>query len=42
LHCTIKSESDAAVQIRVGERDQNIRKKMILAVEEIPEGRRRQ
>jgi hypothetical protein len=42
LHCTIKGESYAAVQIRIGQRDQNIHKKMILAVEEIPEPRRRQ
>lgn len=42
LHCTIKGESDAAVQIRIGQRDQNIYKKMILAVEEIPGPRRRQ
>jgi hypothetical protein len=42
LHCTIKGESDAAVHIHVGRRDQDIRKKMILAVEELPEPRRRQ
>jgi hypothetical protein len=36
LHCTITGESDAAVHIRIGQRDRNIRKKMILAVEEIP------
>jgi hypothetical protein len=42
LHCTIKGESDAAVQIRIGRRDQNIYKKMIMAVEEIPGPRRRQ
>lgn len=42
LHCTIRGESDAAVHIRIGQRDQNIRKKMILAVEEIPELHRRQ
>lgn len=40
LHCTIKGESDAAVHIRIGQRDQNIYKKMILAVEEIPQSRR--
>jgi hypothetical protein len=37
LHCTIKGESDAAVHIRIGQRDQNVYKKMILAVEEIPQ-----
>jgi len=36
LHCTITGESDTAVHIRVGQRDRNIHKKMILAVEEIP------
>ena len=36
LHCTIKGESDAAVHIRVGQRDRNICKEMILAVEEMP------
>jgi hypothetical protein len=40
LHCTITGESDAAVHIRIGQRDRNIRKTMILAVEEIPESRR--
>ena len=35
LHCTITGESDAAVHIRIGQRDKNIRKTMILAVEEI-------
>jgi hypothetical protein len=40
LHCTIKGESHAAVHIRIGQRDQNIYKKMILAVEEIPQSRR--
>jgi hypothetical protein len=42
LHCTIKGESDAAVRIRIGQRDENICKEIILAVEEIPELRRRQ
>jgi hypothetical protein len=42
LHCTIKGESDVAVQIHIGRRDQDIRKKMILAVEELPELRHRQ
>jgi hypothetical protein len=37
LHCTIEGESDAAVHIRMGHRNQNIWKKMILAVEEIAE-----
>jgi hypothetical protein len=36
LHCTITGESDAAVHIRMGQRDSNFCKKMILAVEEIP------
>jgi len=36
LHCTITGESDAAVHIRIGQRDRNISKTMILAVEEIP------
>ena len=34
LHCTIKGESDAVVHIHIGQRDQDIRKKMILAVQE--------
>jgi hypothetical protein len=34
LHCTIKGESDAVVHVHIGQRDQDIRKKMILAVEE--------
>jgi hypothetical protein len=42
LHCTITGESDAAVQIHIGQRDRNIRKTMILAVEELPEPRLRQ
>ena len=42
LHCTITGESDAAVHIRIGQRDRNIRKTMILAVEELPEPRLRQ
>jgi hypothetical protein len=42
LHCTITGESDAAVHIRIGRRDRNIRKTMILAVEEIPAPRRLQ
>ena len=42
LHCTIKGESDAAVRICIGQRDENICKEIILAVEEIPELRRRQ
>ena len=41
LHCTITGESDAAVRIRIGHRDRNIRKTMILAVEELPEPRLR-
>ncbi len=36
LHCTITGESDTAVHIRIGQRGRNIRKEMILAVEEIP------
>ena len=36
LHCTITGESDAAVHIHIGQRDRNISKKIILAVEEIP------
>ena len=42
LHCTITGESDASVHIRIGQRDRNINKKMILAVEEIPVPRRLQ
>ena len=42
LHCTITGESDAAVHIHIGQRDRNISKKMILAVEEIPGSRRLQ
>ena len=42
LHCMITGESDAAVHIRIGQRGKNIRKTMILAVEEISESRRRQ
>ncbi len=42
LHCTITGESDAAVHIRIGQRDRSIRKKMILAVEEIAAPRRLQ
>ena len=42
LHCTITGESDAAVHIRIGECDQDIAKKTILAVEEIPAFRRLQ
>jgi hypothetical protein len=34
LHCTIMSESDAAVHIHIGQRGQNVSKKLILAVEE--------
>jgi len=34
LHCTIMSESDASVHIHIGHREQNISKKLILAVEE--------
>jgi hypothetical protein len=33
LHCTIMSESDAAVHIHIGQRGQNVSKKLILAVE---------
>jgi hypothetical protein len=40
LHCTITGESDAAVHIRIGQRDRNICKAMILDVEEIPAPRR--
>jgi len=36
LHCIITGESDAAVHIRNDQRDQDIRKDLILAVEEIP------
>jgi hypothetical protein len=42
LHCTITGESDVAVNIRIGQRDQHVCKKLILAVEEIPEPTRRQ
>jgi len=42
LHCTITRESDAAVHIRIGQRGKNIRKTMILAVEEIAAPRRLQ
>jgi hypothetical protein len=42
LHCTITGESDAAVHIRIGQRDRNVCKTMILAVEEIPAPRRLQ
>jgi hypothetical protein len=42
LHCTIRGESDATVHIRIGQRDRNISKTMILAVEEIAEPRRLQ
>ena len=42
MHCTITGESDAAVHIHIGQRDRNISKKMILAVEEIPGSRRLQ
>jgi hypothetical protein len=42
LHCTIRGESDATVHIRIGQRDRNICKTMILAVEEIAEPRRLQ
>jgi hypothetical protein len=35
LHCSIVSESDASVHIHMGHREQNISKKLILAVEEI-------
>jgi hypothetical protein len=36
LHCTITGESDAAVHIRIGQRDRNVCKTMILAFDEIP------
>jgi hypothetical protein len=36
LHCTITGESDAAVHICMGQRDSNVCKKMILAVEQTP------
>jgi hypothetical protein len=39
LHCTIMGESDASVRIHIGQRDRNISKTMILAVEEIAEPR---
>ena len=42
LRCTITGESDASVHIHVGQRDRNISKTMILAVEEIAEPRCRQ
>ena len=42
LHCTITGESDASVHIHIGQRDRNISKTMILAVEEIAETRCRQ
>ena len=42
LHCTITGESDAAVHIHIGQRERNIWKTMILAVEELPEPRLRQ
>ena len=42
LHCTITGESDAAVHIRIGQRGKNIRKTMILTVEETSESFRRQ
>ena len=42
LHCTITGESDAAVHIRIGQRGKNIRKTMILAVQEIAAPRRLQ
>jgi hypothetical protein len=42
LHCTITGELDASVHIRIGQRNRNINKKMILAVEEIPVHRRLQ
>ena len=42
LHCTITGESDAAVHIRIGQRDRNVCKAIILAVEEIPAPRRLQ
>jgi hypothetical protein len=37
LHCSITSESDASVHIHIGHREQNISKKLILAVEETEE-----
>ena len=36
LHRTITGESDAAVHIRIGQRDRNVCKTMILAFDEIP------
>jgi hypothetical protein len=42
LHCTITGESEAAVHIHIGQRERNICKTMILAVEELPESRLRQ
>ena len=42
LHCMITGESDATVHIRIGQRGKNIRKTMILAVEEIAAPRRLQ
>jgi hypothetical protein len=40
LHCTIMSESNDAVHIHIGQQEQNISKKRILAVEETPGPRR--
>jgi hypothetical protein len=39
LLCTITSESNAAVHIYVGDREQDVSKKLILAVEELAEPR---
>ena len=36
MHRTITGESDAAVHIRIGQRDRNVCKTMILAFDEIP------
>jgi hypothetical protein len=37
MHCTILSESCTALRIQIGHRQQNISKKLILAVEEAAE-----
>jgi hypothetical protein len=37
MHCTILSESCTALRIQIGHRQENISKKLILAVEEAAE-----
>ena len=37
MHCTIMGESDVAVHIHIGQRERNVSKKLILAVEETEE-----